>query len=400
MSRLRFTSILFALLSILLMVFPAVAQFDEEPVDPNANITYPLPVDVVHGTIDITGSASVSGLNRYFIQARPIIDLRAYYTGDETELVEVDDLEDLYVPLSLPVTTPVTEGVLAQLDTTLLPDGVYEFRLTIEVTGEEPILVTVAPVRIDNERVPEATPVPVIPTPEPLVPTQAPPTPIPTEDPTPRATVTTINANVRAGDGTNYGIVANLSQGDSVQIIGVSAYNTGWYQVRLSGGQVGWMAPSIVSVSGNVGGVPRVVPPPPPATPTFTPVPFTPTPVTQANLVAGIVVLNPATPVCNQAISIGFDVANLGSQATTASGTVSLTDTHVASGTVTSTTVGGFPIIQPGQTVRVDMFLTVSTYYNEGHRLTLQIDAANLIPETTNDDNTRTVEYVLSQGSC
>jgi hypothetical protein len=46
------------------------------------------------------------------------------------------------------------------------------------------------------------------------------------------------------------------------------------------------------------------------------------------------------------------------------------------------------------------MPLTISTYYNEVHRITLTIDSGNQIPETVEGDNVRTIEYTLAQGAC
>ena len=109
---------------------------------------------------------------------------------------------------------------------------------------------------------------------------------------------------------------------------------------------------------------------------------------------------NPTLKVCAQTFNVGFDVANLGSTPTAASGIVTLTNVRAADGTVQASTIGGFPILQPGQTFRVDMPLTVSTFYNETHRITLVIDQANQIPETQKGDNTQTIEYVLQKGGC
>jgi hypothetical protein len=112
------------------------------------------------------------------------------------------------------------------------------------------------------------------------------------------------------------------------------------------------------------------------------------------------VVLNPAQPVCNQTFSIGFDVANLGSEPTVSSGTVSVRDARAADGGVQQETIGGFPVLQAGQTFRVDMPLTVSTYFDEDHRLTLVIDPNSQIPETQDGDNQVELTYRLGKGIC
>jgi len=138
--------------------------------------------------------------------------------------------------------------------------------------------------------------------------------------------------------------------------------------------------------------------PAPTAVPTT--VPATSAPATQANLVGGVIVFEPSQPTCAQTFVVGFDVANLGSQPTAASGTVSLVDTRTADGSQQGTTIGGFPILQPGQTFRVTMPLTISTYYAEQHTITLVVDSTGQIPETNEGDNTRTQTYTLAKGSC
>lgn len=359
-----------------------------EPPNPNANISWPPPVYLLRGEFSIRGSANLPNMTNYFIEFRPLEDP---FTGSEGT--------DVFFPAILPSSAAVQDDVLGVWDTELVPDGLYELRLTVNVRAGSPVFATVGPLRVENEPPPFVEePTVILPTPAPTLPPTEPPPP--TVDPTPRVTVTTPTGNVRAGDSTLFPIIATLSQGQTAQIVGISNLGTGWYQVRLPNGQIGWMAPSIVSVSGDLSLVPRVQPPPPPATPTPTPIPPTPTPVTQANLVAGIVVLTPPQPVCNETFNVGFDVANLGTEPTISSGIVSLVNTRAADGSVQATTVGGFPVLQPGQTFRVDMPLTVSTWYNETHRITLTIDPQNLIPETELGDNVRVIEYVLAQGGC
>ncbi|MBK8034886.1 MAG: SH3 domain-containing protein [Chloroflexi bacterium] len=371
---------------------PISAQSDPAQDNPNAQITWPPPVYVLRGEFEIRGSANVPNMANFFIEFRPLDEQLQPPAGRE-----------VWFPASLPNAAAVQDDVLAVWDTSVVPDGIYELRLTVNVTGGTAITDAVGPVRLENTPPPFA---PVVlptntPVPQVVQPTTPPqPTAIPTEDPTPRVTISTPTGNVRQGDGTNYNIIVTLTQGTVLDIVGISTTGSGWYNVRLPNGSTGWVAPSIVTVSGNVGGLPRVQPPPPPATPVPTPVPFTATPTSSANLVAGIVVLEPATPTCGQTFNVGFDVANLGSTASSASGTVSLVDVRAADGSTQGTTIGGFPILSPGQTFRVVMPLTVSTWYNETHRITLIIDPSNAIPENNETDQQRVVEYVLQKGSC
>ena len=93
---------------------------------------------------------------------------------------------------------------------------------------------------------------------------------------TPRAIVRgeiTAGANVRRGDATVYRIVGSMSPGESARITGISSRGTGWYRVVMPNGFVGWIAPGLVDVIGSLDGVPRITPPPLPATATSVPTP-------------------------------------------------------------------------------------------------------------------------------
>lgn len=215
--------------------------------------------------------------------------------------------------------------------------------------------------------------------------------------PIPDAVVTSATLNVRANPGTGAQILETIPRGSALKILGRYVDNT-WLQVMTPTGTIGWVSADLLTININLLNVQIInatfMAPPP----TSTPVP--PTPSTGANLVGGIVAFTPSQPTCQQTFTVGFDVANLGTQPTSVSGTVSLVDSRAADGSVQGTTVGGFPILQPGQTFRVNMPLTISTYYNEQHNITVVIDPANQIPETTKADNVRVVSYTLSKGSC
>ena len=400
--HLRRTSLFVLLLVLLASSLPAFAQATPVPTpDPNANVVFPPPVYVLRGQSPIIGTANLPNMTNYFIEFRPLTSATTSTATDST----TPTATPVFFPAVLPSTSAVVDDVLGVWDTTLVPDGLYELRMTVNTSGGSPVVVLITPLRVENNLDPEIAALigvsggvgPGAPTATPIPPTQPAATLTPTFDPTPRGTVTTATANVRTGDSTVYPVIATLPQDTVVELVGISSTGSGWYQVRLPSGQLGWMSPTVITVSGDVGRLPRVTPPPPPVTPT--PIP-TATPATQANLVAGIVVLNPNPPVCAQTFVVGFDVANLGTGPTAASGIVTLTNVRAADGSVQASTIGGFPILQPGQTFRVDMPLTVSTFYNETHRITLVIDQANQIPETQKGDNTQTIEYVLQKGGC
>ncbi|MBL8147893.1 MAG: SH3 domain-containing protein, partial [Anaerolineae bacterium] len=354
MKNIRRIGVFLLLVMLLAASLPAFAQVAPTPTpDPNANVVFPPPVYVLRGQTPIIGTANLPNMTNYFIEFRPLTAAAAgaaVGAGTPTPT-------PVFFPAVLPSTSAVVDDVLGTWDTTLVPDGLYELRMTVNTSGGTPVVITITPLRVENNLDPEiaallgANVTPVAPTQAPVVPTQPPAATLtPTFDPTPRGTVTTASANVRTGDSTLYPVIATLPLDTVVELVGISSTGSGWYQVRLPSGQLGWMSPTVISVSGDVGRLPRVTPPPPPVTPT--PIP-TATPVTSANLVAGIVVLSPNPPVCAQTFNVGFDVANLGSTPTAASGTVTLTNVRAADGTVQASTIGGFPILQPGQTFRV-----------------------------------------------
>lgn len=373
--KLRLIAPLAAILILTLTAFGVLAQ---EPVNPNANIAWPPPVYVLRGQVEVRGTANLPNMVDYFLSFRAL---------DATTLQPVDGQA---APATLPQRAPVVDDVLGVWDTTIVEDGLYELFLTINVRGANAVTTRVSPLRVEN------IPPPFLATPTaPGVVTTQEPAPPAVSGPT--ATVVVSSANVRTGDSTLYPPIAALFRGDSVPIIALSTTGSRWYQIQLPDGRLGWIAGSTIDITGDLRGVPFVSPPPVPVTPTPLP---TATPIASANLVAGIVVLDPAAPTCNQTFNVGFDVANLGSQQTFVSGTVSLVDARAADGSIQATTVGGFPPLAPGQTFRVNMPLTVSTWYNETHRITLVIDPTNAIPETSEGENTRVVEYVLAKGAC
>jgi cell wall-associated NlpC family hydrolase len=56
-------------------------------------------------------------------------------------------------------------------------------------------------------------------------------------------------ANLRNGPGTNYTRIGRLKQGQTVQLLG---RNADWFQIKTSGGQVGWLHAELVEVASGV----------------------------------------------------------------------------------------------------------------------------------------------------
>jgi hypothetical protein len=375
---------LFLVILFLLLVFPAGAQ--EFVVDPNANITWPPPVYVLRGQFELRGTANLPNMSSYFLEFRRLND---DLTTNETAP---------WTPATLPSPARVIDGVLGTWNTTIVPDGLYEIRMTLGVTSGSPVYAIVSPVRVENSPPPFAV-VPtqvIIPT---LLPTPLPqviPTLVPTPtalDLTPRVEIVT-GANVRQGDSTYYPVIAGLVAGEIVPVVGISNTGSGWYLIEMPNGRRGWVAPSVVRISGDVRNVPRVAPPPPP------PPTATPTPVTQANLVISSLSLSPDPPRCDETFTITARVYNAGTGPTSSGGTILVQDIHVNSGTSAGSTNGAFPALNAGQTFDAIMRLTVDTYYGETHRLTVTVDSSAQILETNEGDNTVIREYTLRRADC
>lgn len=373
-------------LLLLFLIWTSLVHAQDFAVDPNANITWPPPVLVVRGEARLYGTANIPNFSSYFIEYRRLND---DLTVDE---------DGAWLPATLPSATRVTGDVLGVWDTTRIDDGPYEIRMTINVTQGSPVYVVVSPLRVEN------TPSPFIPnptaTPEPApLPTNTPP-PAPTIQPTPTAFDLTprvesaTNANVRSGDSTAYPVVGALQTGETAPIRAISSTGSGWFQIELPNGGRGWISPVVVRVQGDVRDLPRIAPPPPP------PPTATPTPVTQANLVVQFINLAPDPPRCNETFTITARVANIGTGDSTSGGALNVQDVHIATGNASGSTQGVFPQLAPGQTFDSTMRLTVDTYFEEGHRLSVTVDSAGQVAETNEGDNTLTREYTLRRGNC
>ncbi len=144
------------------------------------------------------------------------------------------------------------------------------------VTGDAPAQAA-AP---DAE--PAAEPAVVEPAPEPVQETA----PEPTETPAPEVaslTVTTDNSNVRRGPDTSFGIVGQVAQGMTFEVLGQNQAGD-WYQFCCVNGEQGWIYGSLVTVDNpNLVVVAQNIPAPPAPAPTPVPPPTnTPAPAAPA----------------------------------------------------------------------------------------------------------------------
>ncbi|MEL6528239.1 MAG: CARDB domain-containing protein, partial [Chloroflexota bacterium] len=110
--------------------------------------------------------------------------------------------------------------------------------------------------------------------------------------------------------------------------------------------------------------------------------------------------LEPAVPQCGASFDIFINVTNSGTGPTSASGTLSVADRADRTQTITASTTGGFPVIQPGGNFVVVATLTVDTFTNESHTVIVTVDNGGAIPETNESDNSLSTSYVLGQASC
>ena len=372
---------LIVLLLLLTGLFTTAAQSPTAtPVNPNAQITWPPPVYIVSGDFEIRGTANVPNMTAYYLEFRQ--------RNSDLSI----PAQEVWLPITMPSSTPILQNALGVWNTRTTSDGVYDLRLTIAVQGGQLVFAAIGPVRVENNPPPFAQRPNVQPT-----------LALPTLIPTPTAfsgepTVMAVrDANVRKGDSTSYEVVGSLLNGNSASVLGVSALGSGWYLIRLPNGTQGWIAPSVVQASGNFANVPRVNPPP---LPTATPIPATATPNSAINLVAGNFSFAPGSPNCNQPFNVFMDVANFGTIASP--GTIlSVTDFRRADGSFQTSNIGAIPPINPGQTVNVGpITLTVSTFYNEDHRLFMVIDPNNTIVEMNKNDNFKEAFYFLNKALC
>lgn len=226
-----------------------------------------------------------------------------------------------------------------------------------------------------------------------------PPEPEVTNTPSrPTATITT-GVNLRRGPGTVFNPpVGSMPANATADIIAVNPSGD-WYKVRSAYGE-GWISAAFVTVSGDAASLPVDPGPPTPVPFTPTPVP-TATPVTSANLIiVGTPAISPHPLNCNQTARISVVVQNNGTGPTASGGAIFVEDIHVASNGRQQSTEGVFPVLQPGQTFTSEMRLTVSTFFNEGHRIIIRIDSNNQVPETNEGDNQFTSDYVLQKAGC
>ncbi|MCB0183413.1 MAG: PD40 domain-containing protein [Caldilineaceae bacterium] len=66
--------------------------------------------------------------------------------------------------------------------------------------------------------------------------------------------VTVARANIRSGPGTNHRVITTAARGETFAIVGINAAKS-WYQIALAESERGWIAGSVVTVTGSLDGV-------------------------------------------------------------------------------------------------------------------------------------------------
>ncbi|NUQ07316.1 MAG: hypothetical protein HUU31_25795 [Anaerolineae bacterium] len=335
-------------------------------------ITWPPPVTEVWGVGDVLGTANITNMVYFYLEYKPLND----------DLSEPENAP--WLPATLALREPVTDGVLATLDTTRVADGLYALRLTAATTDNQTYHYVVTPIRVDNARFEAviariraeaglegtATQLPDM---------------VPVEDTTPRVTPSGTALNIRRCDivdNDRCPIVAQLAPGIFAEITGRNPANT-FYQVRLASGVSGWASRTVLTESGETGRVPVVNPPAP------LPVPVQPIlPGGVASSVAPNGMAIQGAAVCNQTFNVQINLANTGSTVSPA-GSLTLQDTNISTGTVTFSGTASYPAIAPSGNFVVVVPVTTSVYYGEQHQLRAFTNSREFA-----------ITYTLGQGNC
>ncbi|MCA9888517.1 MAG: hypothetical protein KC546_09090 [Anaerolineae bacterium] len=369
---------LLVLLSLLIVV-PASAQEETAVQLPSIavlEITWPPPVTEVWGSGDVLGTANVSDMAYYYLEYKQLSD----------DLTEPEDAP--WLPATAALSEPVVNGVLATLDTTTAPDGVYSIRLTASTNEGQSFHYVVSPIRVNNDRfaavearireesLGESTDS-ATPTPE--------PTAEPPADTRPRVTPSGVAVNVRRCtlvDNDRCPNVTSLAPATFALVVGRNLQNT-WFQVRLDSGATGWVSRTVIIESGDFSSVAVASPPDP-----LPPRPQVPTPTPPTSVIPNGMSIQGGAATCNQQFNVQVNMGNIGSSIA-ASGSVTLQDVDVRTGVVTYTGYGSYPSLNPGANYVVVIPVNSSVYYNEDHEL-----------RAFANGHQYSIRYTLQQGNC
>jgi len=369
--------VLVAILMLALGVAVA-AQESETPVaESGVDVVWPQPVSELWGTVTVLGTVNVPDLALYFVEAIPLND-------DQSVPANAP-----WIPIAPASSVPVVNGVLAEVDTLDVPDGLYAIRVNVLTTNGEIYTDVVSPLRLSNARF-EAERARIIeelgPSVQPTAePTTEPTTEAPAVNNAPRVVPAPGNhsVNVRRCDQVNNvtcPVTGFLMSGEEAPALAVSANGTGWFQIRTPSGLVGWVSPTVVTTLGDTAALPRVSPP--------APLPPPPTAIPASQTVLNGLAIDGGSLTCGVTGTVRVNVHNPGNTNSNA-GTVTVQDVALRTGSVTATSTGSFPSIAPNGNFVVVVALTVTTYFNEVHQIRAISNGQQL-----------TVNYTLAVGNC
>lgn len=218
--------------------------------------------------------------------------------------------------------------------------------------------------------------------------TPAPPPPTATQS-RPQITVTT-GANVRSGPGLVFEPpVGSLAAGAKANILAINPAGT-WYKIQYYNGDA-WISAQVVQVSGDISTLPRDAGPATPIPVTNTPLP-TATPNTQVDLAITNVAIAPHPFYCGKASEVQITIVNVGTSNGSATEVI-VRDLY--NGQANGEINAPVPVLGPNQQHVAVVYLTISTYVNEGHTTRVIIDPNNVVPEIDESNNSRDIPYVL-----
>lgn len=377
-------SIRYAMLILLLLALIPGVQAQEQqppadttPVNLGVDLAWPPPVTEVWSEGDVVGTAALPDMAYYYLE----------YVGLNDDLTIPENAP--WIPATVALFEPVVDGPLVTLDTTTVPDGLYALRLVVVTNDQQSFTDTVLPIRVNNERFTaytdwvieqtllelegedEQTPEPT------LVPTSTPEPPVvsvPVAFPAPGL----LAVNVRFCDqiDNNACPVQDTLDTRGALVLASSANATGWYLLRLPSGLEGWVSPTVISITGDLAGLPVLAPPlplPPPAS---------------ANVILNGIAVRGGGVTCGVPFEVEVNVANVGN-AVANGATVTLQDVNVNTGEVTASAYGAFPALNPGGNYVLVFSMVTTAYYNETHELRASLGSENV-----------RAQYFLQQGPC
>ncbi len=133
--RRRLTTAFLCITTTFFAVLPLYAQEAASP-----KITSPQDGDNLFGLITIQGTANNGNMQRYTL-----------------EFDSQDTAGDNFFPIAAPITQPVTAGILGQWNTTTVPDGRYQIRLSVILRDGTVLTTVVQNLHVTNK---QPTPLP------------------------------------------------------------------------------------------------------------------------------------------------------------------------------------------------------------------------------------------------